>query len=110
MKKVYDIACFTNDWENDEATDLMFYLQEKMSDIFTNKKEALDWFNGRFNFLKNDWCKKWLNEFHKKHPNITIGVELYLCKVPNDFDMCIDNAMDYDDSVVKTLYFLEGNC
>ena len=107
MKKVYEIACFTSDWKNDEATALMFKLQEKMYDFFTDKKEAIEWFNGRFNFLKNNWYKKWLADFRKENPKITIGVELYECIVPNNFDPNTDSALDYGKPI-KNLYFCEG--
>ena len=108
MKKIYEIHCYTNDWENEEAEELTFKLEEKMYDYFFNKKEALDYFVGRFNFLKDNWLKKWIEEVARDNPNITIGAELYEAKVPNNYDTAIENCFDYNNKVIKTLYFCEG--
>ena len=106
MKKIYDIACFTSDWKNDEAEELTMWLETKMYDYFEDKEEALDWFNGRFDFLKNNWLKKWVDWFAKNYPNITIGAELYETEVEDDFDI---NEDDFDRGwAIKTLYFCEG--
>lgn len=110
MKKVYEIDCFTtNGWGNEEAENLLFKLQEKMYDYYEDKKEALDYFFGRFDFLKNNWLKEWIDEVKQEHPNITIGVELYECEVEDDFNCDEDSALDYGHPI-ETLYFLEGSC
>lgn len=108
MKKVYEIHCFCNDYDNEEATDLCFKLEEKMFDVFFKKEKALDYFLGRFDFLKNDWYKEWIEEVVKNNPNITIGAELYEAQVPNRYDYGCESCFDYENEVIETLYFCKG--